>query len=228
MCFFRTGFLEMAETACNHSSRAVGEEIVRTFNRFRNAMPLLSLTVFMAPAHADCRQDFLAIADAVCGDFAEVTGSSSKSTNGAGAEARINGLLGKILDLGANVDTSRTRQEYQNFLQEDLPEVVAQNARCRLDLYDRICGTGPAAQAKRGAPEFSQAGRLARPDGIDDKRIFMTPLFSGPGENYKPLKLLTSQQDFRTHTQTGKYWKIRTSDGIVGWLPAWRIEIFSQ
>jgi hypothetical protein len=155
------------KTCCRHPFFSIARR-----NFMRRTLGLILFMIGLGaqpPAQAqtqNCRQEFLEIADGICGEFVALSGSSTTNSGSLGVNARINGLLGRLVDIGGEATVGRQAEYYENILQADLPKVLNQGAQCRLEvtrlLFDKICGTTAIAQPQPAPAPQGRTWLLAR------------------------------------------------------------------
>ena len=102
------------------------------------------LTVGTYPVVADERSDGLdlqlrglaaiqAAARDFCAEISTEGGASSRELSGA-VKAKLNGLVGKVVDLGLEGGAKYKEDSYKNVLQKDLAEVLKKSVDCRLEV----------------------------------------------------------------------------------------------
>lgn len=175
----------------------------------------ICLSDAVAAQSQNCRQEFLEIAEGICGEYVALSGSSQSNSADISINAKINGLLGRLVDLGGEARAGRETEYFENIKQADLPKVLNQGAQCRLEvtrlLFDKICG--PTATALRPASPATPTSRtwlLAR-QSSDAPGCELQPVAAN---GVLPPKIkLNRGVYFWTVTQNGATWCILRTNG---------------
>jgi hypothetical protein len=190
---------------------------------------VLGCSVLLAPMSAraqdDCYKRVLEFATEICGKLS-VAGSSSETGYGGKAEAMVNGMVSRLVDLGASVNAERSTEDYENLAREQLPLALEQGRQCRskmaMAFYDKMCGTHSAALAPS-----AKVAQFNLPATID-RYPPAANVFSGPGTNYPVIVQVFTGIQLMTHTQSGDFWLVRLPRGRVGYMHTSRIKLLPQ
>jgi hypothetical protein len=113
-----------------------------------------------------------ASAAAICGDFDRAGFEGSKEARVA-AEAELQGLVGRLLNLGVEGAAQIQSQEYANVLQDHLGDELRDNRACRLkiwsDLIEQVTAQAPPVVSEESEPPAAAPKRPEEGDaGVRD------------------------------------------------------------
>jgi len=97
---------------------------------------VLAIFVLATPARAldpAALREVVAMAKDICGEY-QLEGNRSELELKGQAEAKVSGLLDRLVDLGVDGAATLDKQEYSNVVHEKLAEEIASNRTCRQDM----------------------------------------------------------------------------------------------
>jgi hypothetical protein len=146
-------------------------------------------------------------AAAICGDFDRGGFQRSAEANVA-AEAELEGLIGRLLNLGVEGAGQIQSERYANVLQDQLGEELKNNRACRLKIWnDLIIGISVAPESQTGGPEqvpsdapgessVAEEGQYVLPGGVMSGSVVRGPLLYCVAYNSESAPIVVYETQF--------------------------------
>ena len=184
----------------------------------------ITLTAF-STAHADCNKKIIELAEGICDEFVDTSGGTSSQGYRGKIEAKMPGLLSKLLNLGGEVGADVSKGEYENILRADIPKALEQGRRCRMEVadkfFDRLCGGGGTTKAAvQPQPSAGQAsGDPFKVEAVIADGMGWALVQSAPNKSQGDvLANVKPGEVFYTYVQIAAWWKVRTASGVEGYM----------